>query len=161
MENLILAINVVLPLFFTMAIGYFLRQIHMVDEPLLKKLNSLVFKVFLPILLFTNIYQSDLESMFDLKTILTAVIAVIATFVVLCLVVPLIEKDGPRRGVMVQGIFRSNYILFEMCIRDSSQGAGGMWSLSRRLNRPLGTVGPAVWPALREKALSGAGVCVF
>ena len=36
-----------------------------------------------------------------------------------------------------------------------------MWSLSRRLNRPLGTVGPAVWPALREKALSGAGVCVF
>ena len=39
MENLILAINVVLPLFFTMAIGYFLRQIHMVDEPLLKKLK--------------------------------------------------------------------------------------------------------------------------
>ena len=108
MENLILAINVVLPLFFTMAIGYFLRQIHMVDEPLLKKLNTLVFKVFLPILLFTNIYQSDLESMFDLKTIFTAVISVLATFVILCLVVPLMEKDGPRRGVMVQGIFRSN-----------------------------------------------------
>ena len=49
MENFKIAINAVLPLFFTMAVGYFLRQIHFVDEPLLKKLNKLVFNVFLSI----------------------------------------------------------------------------------------------------------------
>lgn len=130
MENLKIAINAVLPLFLTMAVGYFLRQIHFVDEPLLKKLNKLVFNVFLPLLLFINIYQSDLETSFRLKTILTAVCSVLALFVVLCLVIPLIEKDGPRRGVMVQGIFRSNYILFGAPLVFGVFGDQGMGTVS-------------------------------
>ena len=130
MENLKIAINAVLPLFLTMAVGYFLRQIHFVDEPLLKKLNKLVFNVFLPLLLFINIYQSDLESSFRLKTILTAVFSVLALFAILCAVVPLIEKDGPRRGVMVQGIFRSNYILFGAPLVFGVFGQQGMGTVS-------------------------------
>ncbi len=130
MENLQIAINAVLPLFLTMAVGYFLRQIHFVDEPLLKKLNKLVFNVFLPLLLFINIYQSDLETSFRLKTILTAVCSVLALFVVLCVVVPLIEKDGPRRGVIVQGIFRSNYILFGAPLVFGVFGDQGMGTVS-------------------------------
>lgn len=130
MENFKIAINAVLPLFFTMAVGYFLRQIHFVDEPLLKKLNKLVFNVFLPLLLFINIYQSDLETSFRLKTILTAVCSVLALFVVLCVVVPLIEKDGPRRGVIVQGIFRSNYILFGAPLVFGVFGDQGMGTVS-------------------------------
>ena len=130
MENFKIAINAVLPLFFTMAVGYFLRQIHFVDEPLLKKLNKLVFNVFLPLLLFINIYQSDLETSFRLKTILTAVCSVLALFVVLCAVVPLIEKDGRRRGVIVQGIFRSNYILFGAPLVFGVFGDQGMGTVS-------------------------------
>ena len=130
MENFKIAINAVLPLFFTMAVGYFLRQIHFVDEPLLKKLNKLVFNVFLPLLLFINIYQSDLETSFRLKTILTAVGSVLALFVVLCAVVPLIEKDGRRRGVIVQGIFRSNYILFGAPLVFGVFGDQGMGTVS-------------------------------
>lgn len=130
MENLVIATNAVLPLFLTMAVGYFLRQIHFVDEPLLKKLNKLVFNVFLPLLLFINIYQSDLESAFHLRTILTAVCSVLAIFVILCIVVPLIEKDGPRRGVMVQGIFRSNYILFGVPIVAGVFGQEGLGTVS-------------------------------
>lgn len=130
MENFKIAINAVLPLFFTMAVGYFLRQIHFVDEPLLKKLNKLVFNVFLPLLLFINIYQSDLETSFRLKTILTAVCSVLALFVVLCAVVPLIEKDGRWRGVIVQGIFRSNYILFGAPLVFGVFGDQGMGTVS-------------------------------
>ena len=130
MENFKIAINAVLPLFFTMAVGYFLRQIHFVDEPLLKKLNKLVFNVVLPLLLFINIYQSDLETSFRLKTILTAVCSVLALFVVLCAVVPLIEKDGRRRGVIVQGIFRSNYILFGAPLVFGVFGDQGMGTVS-------------------------------
>lgn len=112
LENLILSANVVLPLFLTMALGYFLRRIKMVDEPVLKKINSLVFTVFLPIMLFENIYQSDLKSMFRPRVILAAVVSVLIIFAVLCIFIPMIEKDPRKRGVMVQGIFRSNYIIF-------------------------------------------------
>ena len=130
MENLILALNVVLPLFLTMSLGYFLRRIKLLDEALLTKINSLVFKVFLPMMLFNNIYTSDLESMFNLKVIVTAVVSVLVMFGALCLIIPLIEKDGPRRGTMVQGIFRSNYIIFGVPIVAGVFGDQGMGVVS-------------------------------
>ena len=98
MENFILSLNVVLPLFLIMAVGYLLRRIGLLDDTVLPKLNSLVFKAFLPMMLFNNIYHSDLESMMNPKLILTAVVSILVIFGVLCLVIPRIEKDGPRRG---------------------------------------------------------------
>ena len=54
MENLLLAFRVVLPLFLMMALGYLTRRIGLVDAPTLKKMNNYVFRVFLPILLYTS-----------------------------------------------------------------------------------------------------------
>ena len=130
MENFILSLNVVLPLFLTMAVGYFLRRIKLLDDAILPRLNSLVFKVFLPMLLFINIYNSDLESMLNGRVIVAAVAAVIITFVALCIIVPLIEKDGPKRGAMVQGIFRSNYIIFGVPIVAGVFGDEGLGVVS-------------------------------
>jgi len=52
MGNLILSINVVLPLFLTMALGYILKRLKMFDDNTLKVMNSITFKAFLPLLLF-------------------------------------------------------------------------------------------------------------
>ena len=46
MENLILSLNVVLPLFFTMALGYVLKRLKMFDDNTLKVMNSITFKTF-------------------------------------------------------------------------------------------------------------------
>ena len=97
---------------------------------MLPKLNSLVFKAFLPMMLFNNIYHSDLESMMNPKLILTAVVSILVIFGVLCLVIPRIEKDGPRRGAMVQGIFRSNYIIFGVPIVSGVFGEQGLGVVS-------------------------------
>ena len=130
MENFILSLNVVLPLFLIMAVGYLLRRIGLLDDAVLPKLNSLVFKAFLPMMLFNNIYHSDLESMMNPKLILTAVVSILVIFGVLCLVIPRIEKDGPRRGAMVQGIFRSNYIIFGVPIVSGVCGEQGLGVVS-------------------------------
>lgn len=130
MENFILSLNVVLPLFLIMAVGYLLRRIGLLDDAVLPKLNSLVFKAFLPMMLFNNIYHSDLESMMNLRLILTAVVSILVIFGVLCLVIPRIEKDGPRRGAMVQGIFRSNYIIFGVPIVSGVFGEQGLGVVS-------------------------------
>ena len=130
MENFILSLNVVLPLFLIMAVGYLLRRIGLLDDAVLPKLNSLVFKAFLPMMLFNNIYHSDLESMMNPKLILTAVVSILVIFGVLCLVIPRIEKDGPRRGAMVQGIFRSNYIIFGVPIVSGVFGEQGLGVVS-------------------------------
>ena len=57
MENFLLALNVVLPIFLTMALGFLLKKVKMVDENSLNTMNKLVFRVFMSTLLFLNVYN--------------------------------------------------------------------------------------------------------
>lgn len=122
MENLILAFNVVLPLFLCILLGYFLRRIGMLDGPVLKSLNKLCFKVFLPIYLFNNMYTTSISEAFNPKLLALAVGGVLALFAFLMLFIPRIEKANPRRGVMIQSIFRSNFALFALPVAISLCG---------------------------------------
>lgn len=122
MENLIISFNVVLPLFLCMALGYFLKWIKLYDDATLKTINKLVFKVFLPIYLFRSIYTTDLSAVFNPKLILFAVLGILAWFVILMLVVPRIEKEDAKRGVMVQAMFRSNFVLYGLPVAVSLCG---------------------------------------
>lgn len=112
MENLILSFNVVLPLFLCIMLGYFLRRIHMVDTPALNTMNKLCFKVFLPIYLFNNIATTNLSAAFNAKLLAVAVCGLVGQFLLLMLLIPCIEKANPRRGVLIQAMFRSNFALF-------------------------------------------------
>lgn len=112
MDNLILAFNVVLPLFMCIALGYLLRRLGMMEAEPRRAMNKLCFKVFLPIYLFHSIYTTDLGMAFDVKLILLAALGILGIFFFLMLTIPRIEEENARRGVMIQGIFRSNYALF-------------------------------------------------
>ena len=112
MENLLLSFNIVLPLFLCILLGYFLRRIRFFDDAVLKKMNACVFKVFLPIYLFNNVYTTDLSAAFNAKLMIFSVISVFVLFGLLMLVIPLLEKENPKRGVIIQAIFRSNFALF-------------------------------------------------
>ena len=68
--NLILSFNVIAPLFFLMVIGYVLvHGTKLADKELCSKANALVFKVFLPCMLFKNIYQSDIKTQMKGRTL--------------------------------------------------------------------------------------------
>ena len=122
MENFILSINVVLPLFITMTLGYFFKSIKLFDTHTIKQMNNLVFKSFLPILLFYNIYKTDLSMGFRPKLMGFSVLSIISIFLVLCFIIPKIEKDNKRKGVLIQAIFRSNFVLFGLPVTISLLG---------------------------------------
>ena len=126
MENFILSFNVVTPLFLIMSLGYYLKYIKLLDKQTLNVMNSVCFKVFLPILLFFNIYQSDVKSSFNINLITFSVSSIVILFIVLCFLIPKIEKDNKKRGVMIQGIFRSNFVIFGMPIATSIYGEGNI-----------------------------------
>ena len=84
----------------------------MFDEHSLNVTNNVAFKVFLPCLLFYNIYTTDIGSVFDPKLIMFASLSIIISFTFLLFLIPKIEKDNSKIGVMIQGIFRSNFVLF-------------------------------------------------
>ena len=94
----------------------------MYDAVTLKTINKLVFKVFLPIYLFYSIYSTDLSAAFKPRVIIFAVAGLLLWFLLLMLLVPLLEKENAKRGVMVQAMFRSNFVLFGLPVAVSLCG---------------------------------------
>ncbi len=112
MSNLYFSLSVVFPLFCMMALGYFLKLSKLFSEAFFRQLNALCFRCFLPIILFNNVYHSNFYELFSLKLVLFTLFGIVASFLFLMWLVPKLEKEGKTRGVMVQGIFRSNFIIF-------------------------------------------------
>lgn len=112
MTNLLLSANVVLPLFLLMALGYILKLTGLLDGGVLKKMNATVFKVFLPALIIYNVYTSDISEVFDVKLLAYSIACVVGSFLFLMLFIPILEKNNRKRGVIIQGIFRSNFVIF-------------------------------------------------
>jgi predicted permease len=111
MNSFIASVNAVLPIFLMFSLGYLLRKIKLVDDDLVSRVNRLVFKIFLPLMLFNNIYQSDLTKVFNVKLIVFAILSVVITFILSLLFITSIRKEPKRRGAMIQAIFRSNYVI--------------------------------------------------
>ena len=112
MNNLIFSINVILPLVIEMALGQILRITDVIDGNTSKKMNSAIFKLFLPVLIFYNVYTSEIADVFNAKLILYAVLSIFILVGILAAAVPLFEKDKKKIGVIIQGIFRSNFVIF-------------------------------------------------
>lgn len=126
MDNLLLSLNVVLPLFLFMMLGYFLKCVGMINQRLTDDLNKLCFKVFLPIYLFNTSYACDLTASFDPGHVAFSVAATLAVFGAAMALVPRWVKDNPQRGVVIQCLFRSNFALFGLPITESLCGADKM-----------------------------------
>lgn len=125
MDSLIFALSAVAPIVLTVIVGYFFKKIGMMDESFAKKANKLVFRAFMPVMLFVNIYKMSLSDV-DLGFIGYCLIAL---FVIFGLSIPacmLIAGKKDRVGVLVQAIFRSGYSLIGIPLAGSLYGDEGM-----------------------------------
>ena len=123
--DLLFSANVVVPIFLLIMIGYGLTRIKLWDAHFLKIANELCFKCLLPVLLFSNVASANIFEVFNGKLIIYACLCAIAICGFLFLIVPLFVKDPKRRGVMIQGTFRSNFLLFGVPLSMSIGGAPG------------------------------------
>ena len=126
MENIIVSFNVIAPVFFLMVLGYLLvNYTSLADRKLTKQANAIVFKIFLPCMLFYNVYQSDIgaEIHSRIKLCIWAAGGLLILFVLLCLIVPKVVKQENQQGVVIQGIFRSNYVIFGVAVVQNMYGS--------------------------------------
>lgn len=112
MENLILSLEIVLPLFIVMAVGYVCKRLNIVTESLARQINGLMFRVFLPVLLCKNIYSSSLDSLINPGVFVFAFVGILIMFLSLVFVIPHLEKNRQRCSAMIHAMFRSNYAYF-------------------------------------------------
>ena len=133
MENFLLALNVVLPIFFIMTLGFLLKKVKMVDEHSLNIMNKLVFRVFMSTLLFLNVYNiGDLSalSMDNLKLLGYAFIIIFVVLFIAWLIYMPKVKDKRKLSVLIQGVYRGNFVLFGLAIVDSIYGKEGLATVS-------------------------------
>jgi len=108
MESLRLSFEAVMPIFILMLIGYLLRCLKVTGKKGFETVNTLVFKLFLPVLLFYNIYQTNTDQILNVKFVLFLILGVLFVYFVGYFSVFAMTKDNARRGVLLQSFFRSN-----------------------------------------------------
>lgn len=111
MTALAVCINAVVPIFLIMALGCLARHLGAVKRSDVPKLNKMLFRYFMPVMLFYNIYTSELSSAVQPKLLIFAAVGVIAEFFLSFAYVMLTEKETDKRGVKIQGIYRSNFVI--------------------------------------------------
>lgn len=139
MESLILSFNAVTPLFIMMLLGYVVRSVGIAKKSDFDMINKLVFKIFLPLLLFHNLYTTETVGTFDLAIVLFTCLGVGSVFVLGYFFVRFCIKDNKRRAPMLQGFFRSNYAILGIPLINSICGdnATGLSSLMVAIVVPL------------------------
>ena len=139
LQNMTAALNAVLPSFIIIAVGMLVRRKGLVGETALNQFNSVAFRVFLATQLFKNVYDSSVEESFDAGLAVYMLVAVLLVTLLTALAVNRLEPMRERRGVMIQGIFRSNFVLLSLPLMQSLFGdaGSGMVSLMIALVVPL------------------------
>ena len=130
MENLMISANAVLPMCLVMAIGYGTRRLGWIRREEISTINKIAFRIFLPCLLYYNIYCSDLSGSFDPLLMTYAVGGVLLTFGLALGYTLLTEKLPERRGVLIQGMFRSNYVIMGIPVATALLGADQLGTVS-------------------------------
>ena len=123
MNNLIIALNAVIPFTIYIFFGYLMRRTDTVEEPFLKKLNQMVFKVFFPFMTFYNFCKIDADFSLSGGYIALIVLSLFLVVLLSFVLVPRFVPEDARRGVTVQGIYRSNMILFAIPLTQSIFGS--------------------------------------
>ena len=111
MEDLIFSVNAIAPIVLMVCLGYLLRRIGIIPMSITASLNRLVFRVFLPAMLFLNVYKIQSVQDISFGYIFYALLFTCGIFLVTIPIVMLITKDNRQRGPLLQGTFRSNFAL--------------------------------------------------
>ncbi|MBE6775796.1 MAG: AEC family transporter [Ruminococcaceae bacterium] len=112
-----------MPILLLILVGYFLREIHFADDAFFKKANTMVFKVFLPVLLFNNVYAIESLSYIRWDALLFCVAAVLIICLVAYLTSGFFARHRKQKGVLTQCAFRSNYAIIGIPLAESLGGA--------------------------------------
>lgn len=126
MSDFIFSLNVTMPIFLVMVLGYFLKQIGMLDDHFVSVANKFNFKVTLPFMVFRDLSQVDIREEFDIRFVLFCAISSTICFWAIWGAVKLFLKDKSLRGAFVQASFRSSAAVMGLAFISNIYGASAM-----------------------------------
>lgn len=128
MENLIFSLNATMPIFILMVLGYVLKLIGWIDEGFASKMNSFVFKVALPLLVFEDLATVDFKKAWNTKFVLfcfcVTVISILVSFLL-----SLTLKNKSEKGEFIQASYRSSAAILGLAFIQNIYGNAGLGPL--------------------------------
>lgn len=115
--------NAVMPILLLVLLGFILRKINFASDDFFKTANKMVFRIFLPILLFYNVYEIETLSDINWPGVIFSVIIVLILFVIGVAAGTLTAKNRDQIGVISQNAFRSNYAIIGISLAASLGGS--------------------------------------
>ena len=125
-ESFYAALRVVLPMMILMLIGVTVRVKGYITRPAMKQYDKLIFILFMPILMFKNIYEMDFSQGFAVREMIFAGICLMLNFAFSLTFPKLLTKDGNKSSVVGQAVVRGNYILFGVAVSEALYGEGNI-----------------------------------
>lgn len=126
MESFLVAVRVVMPMALMMLVGVIMRLTKVADRDTMKKIDKMIFKVFMPMLMFYNIYNTDFAELDGSGYLVYGTVGLVILFLAGVFVVPRFIKRRDTAASMAQALLRSNYLLFGAAIAQNIYGAGNI-----------------------------------
>ena len=129
MSNFMFSLNVTIPIFLVMVLGWGLRQTGMLNDNFAAVANKFNFQVTLPVLLLRDISSVDIRAVFDLHYVLFCALASSACFWLIWAGTRLFLKDRYMTGAFVQASFRSSAAVMGLAFIQNIYGQSAMGPL--------------------------------
>lgn len=129
MNNFIYSINVTMPIFLVMVIGWMLKQRGMLDEHFVSVTNKFNFQVTLPFMVFRDLSAVDIKAVFDFKYVMFCALVTTVCFFVIWGGAKLLLKDQTMTGAFVQASFRSSAAVMGLAFIENIYGSSAMGPL--------------------------------
>lgn len=126
MESFVFALNSTVPVFLVILLGWFLRQIGMLNDGFNKTANDYVFKCALPVNLFLSISGMDFYGEFDAFFCLFCLISTVAMFLGVWAGAWLLIRDKRLVGAFAQASARSSAAMLGVTFAVAIYGSAGM-----------------------------------
>nr|WP_325184318.1 AEC family transporter [uncultured Oscillibacter sp.] len=124
LDSFLTAAGVVIPMALLMLLGVGLRKTGLTDRSTMRGVDNLLFRLFMPVLLFKNIYETDISQSFTPKEALFIAAALLALFPAALLLPRKLVKDRRQAASIGQAMLRTNYLLFGIAVAESLFGEG-------------------------------------
>ena len=106
LNNLVFSLNATMPIFLMMVVGYILKKIKMLDERTTGVINKLVFRLFLPALLFSDLVSQDFIAIWDGGFVLFCFLSTLIS-IAISAILSKIFGDSKSKGEFIQASYRS------------------------------------------------------
>lgn len=125
MDSFWVAARVVVPMAIMMCIGVLLRVGKITDRDTMRKVDKITFNLFLPMLMFSNTFDTDFSQMNGSFIIYGAACSFLL-FLIAIFLVPKLEKNPPSAAALGQALIRSNYMMYSTAIGTNLYGADNL-----------------------------------